>query len=121
VITDFIGMGVCVAVAALIFWEMINSNRRARRAPVRTAQQAIEELERHADRWETLHLAGHTPVWVEGRGWMEHLCACGYTDECAVHCGDGHETGRCAPANAHRVELSAAEFARIMHENLRSL
>lgn len=27
-----------------------------------------------------------------------HPCPCGYVTECGMHCGDGHETGRC-PAN----------------------
>lgn len=24
-------------------------------------------------------------------------CRCGYRDECAIHCGDGHTTGQCPP------------------------
>lgn len=103
-IFEFIAMGVCVVVAIMILWELADpgmrrARRRARRTPVPTVQQAIEELERHAARWEALHLAGYTPVWVEGLGWTE--------------------TGRCTPADAHPVGLSSVEFARAVHENLK--
>lgn len=38
-----------------------------------------------------------------------HPCPCGYTTECGMHCGDGHETGRC-PAN-HFPDRPTARLA----------
>lgn len=128
-------------------WQAV-TRRRARPAPGPTLEQLLEW-----DRqWTDVHLAGGTPVWVPGTGWMDQAdcvanatayarqelaaapfmqgleplkpfieyiapCVCGYTTECAVHCGDGHTTGRCPGGHAvRRVQQAAGmtgdEFAR---------
>lgn len=34
---------------------------------------------------------------------MTGPCPCGYVEECAIWCGSGHETGRCAALDGAKI------------------
>jgi len=48
-------------------------------------------------------------------------CSCGYTTECGMHCGNGHETGDCpSPAEAwERKRVMTQKMAEVAYSNLR--
>lgn len=70
--------------------------RTDRRAAERKLELAW--LEHIDEQWNTLRMAGRTPLWTDVFGWIEDasVCPCGYVKECAIWCGDGS----CHPAPA---------------------
>lgn len=59
--------------------------------------QRIAWLENCSRQWEELRAQGRDPLWTDVFGWVAdaEVCPCGYLDECAIWCGNGHETGLC--------------------------
>lgn len=41
------------------------------------------------------------------------VCPCGYAEECAVHCGDGHETGDCPSHERKQAEADYREMRKL--------
>jgi len=84
-----------------VFWPEKRLQLRPRR---------LRELEALDSAYRMWALDGRTPSWIpdaSGRSgrWMPSrgVCPCGYVQECALWCGDGHTTGRCPAGHEGRA------------------